>query len=432
MSANIGSQGTGYSKDEKKGHTLAGIRRPVKHVRPRKCFIHKLPSELLCEIFMICGDPNPMTDYPRDYLMHSHDGPQFRYRFSRMVVTLGYVCSRWLHATRGCPPLWTLVDVAFPQPRDVVALRLCLECSAGLPLALQICETEKTPKDMDVCRSFMRLVAAHPHRWAEISIGLDLAYDILDPLLALPSGAFASLAKTSVHLLGRDEPFGCFPDFSLMKLFYSSPALRTVEWWCDPYDKPHITSAPMDQLTHIGLKYFRPEHLFDLLRSCPRLEVLQVSLQPSMQTLASRIPESEWLPAGAPAITLLYLRAMALCGLVDWSRLYDCLIVPSLRRLELNQSGVQASAIEGMLQRSASQLQLLTLFRPFKGWMDKIEKLLHSPAMASLRIVRYEIYVNTARRPDWETGDISPFIPLQVDVYTARSLIAEEAYKRLS
>ncbi|KAL1731739.1 hypothetical protein EV714DRAFT_283261 [Schizophyllum commune] len=363
--------------------------RPRYFTRPAKPYINNLPNELLCEIIALCGDPNATFDYPRDPRMHS-SGTDItpRHSYSGATMTAGYVCLRWFTATRGCPTLWTLVDLMFLQQRHVVVMRLCLRYSAGLPLTLRLDEMATADTTIGVIRLLMNAVVQNAGRWKELSISLDTR---------------------------------------LWQLIYGSPILRRLEWWDDPFDLLSAWSAPLGRLTHVGVKHIQPKHFILLLRHCPHLEVLQAVIEPSIED--SRIPNTELLPMDTELITLKNLRLLMLNGLEDYSRLYARLHVPALCRLELHGSGVQAEAIRDMLRRSDATLRMLTLFWPLKGWADDIKALLRYSEMRNLTIFRYVPCIGVWQTALSETIDLSPFVPSRVKVFTSHYRVAEDAYK---
>ena len=160
---------------------------------PHPCFIHRLPTELLCAIFMMCGDPNNLFAYPRDEQrdwkrLRSDDAYSF---YIEEIMIIECVCWRWFTISRGYPRLWTLVDVSLPRPCDVAALKLSLAYSRGLPLTLRIFDHyHSRGSSYESCAEFLTLVARNAGRWREISIIMvrapGAAQRILSPLLDLP------------------------------------------------------------------------------------------------------------------------------------------------------------------------------------------------------------------------------------------------------
>ncbi|TRM68933.1 hypothetical protein BD626DRAFT_624386 [Schizophyllum amplum] len=401
--------------------------RPTSHVRERRdtCCIHRLPTELLCAIFLMCGEPNPKFMYPRDRHMHYIKAKTRLHTYNQAAVILGRVCSRWLIVTRGCPALWTMFDVFYPRPRDIVGLKLCLEYSAGLPLSLQL---EEGPgvlyRRPNVCRQLMRMVADSACRWQEMSINLYDASDILDPLLSLPRGSFSCLTRASLCLRNIDRS-QVRPDGRLWDLFYGSQSLRAVDWWDHRYHPLHMTTPPIQHLTHIGAHSIRPDHLINILQVCLQLEVLQAFVQ-STEPVFLGAPDAHLLPVVGDII-LPRLRILMLSGMRDWSRLYRVLTVPALDRLETCAAGVQASHIEGMLTRSSARLTMLTLHWPQPGYGDETSALLRSSPLQHLKILRYA--KDDRPRNESDNYDPRPYLPAAIRLFTASSEDAEAAYR---
>ncbi|KAL1749254.1 hypothetical protein HDZ31DRAFT_27977 [Schizophyllum fasciatum] len=399
--------------------------------RPTEGFVHKLPPEVLCQIFLMCGDWDNTHIYPRDRFMHSYGGRAARFCFSRMAATISHVCSRWLHVSRANPAFWTLVDLKVLEPHDVMVMRLCLQYSAGRPLVLRLEEFSASNNPISVCRQLMRIVSETPGRWQELTILMRDAVDALDSVLTLTNGLFTSLERVRLDLRvrGYDE-WSIRLDSRFWQLLYTSPNLREVEWWGDPYDDLSASSAPLQQLTQVVVKGIQPKHFIDLLRSCPQLEAIQACVVRALRDL--RIPDIDIFPSSTRSITLKKLRVLMLHGLEDYSRLFPILIVPALSRLELRQSGVQAAAIESMLLRSDAALRMFTIHCPCTGWLDDIQGLLQSSAMQSLRIFRYDPCVGVWRQSDYETLDIASFVPAHVKVFTSEYAVSEAAYRKLA
>ena len=167
--------------------------------------INELPVEILCEIFGLCGDEISGFDYPRDRLMHhSANSPHDLQTYSEAIFTITRVCSRWSRVSRGCPTLWTRIEMPSPRSFDYIFFRLCLKLSAGLPLTLRL--NDALPKNRTrhpparYCRSILRRVAATAPRWKEISIRLTRDVDALDRFRTLPPGSFVSLEQASMRL----------------------------------------------------------------------------------------------------------------------------------------------------------------------------------------------------------------------------------------
>ncbi|TRM55429.1 hypothetical protein BD626DRAFT_526994 [Schizophyllum amplum] len=382
--------------------------------RRRVCFFHRLPTELLCAIFILCGKIDDLSAHPRDPRMDPYSICVKVAPYCRTVYFLGRVCARWLSVTRGCPQLWTMVDLPFPQKRDVTVLALCLRYSAGLPMTLHINDNRlytDRRRNIDACRRFMRMVASNAHRWVGIHIYIrqesPKVSDIFEPLYSLPTGSFASLEHATIR------PGWRFIDDSteaaalrLWDTFYTSSLLRTAHWALVPVRAP----APvLEQLTHVGVHVILAEDVMDLLRACPRLEVFQGTVVPPSNVIPGR-NDGYLIPIVTTPIILSHIRILVLSGMYDWTHLFDGLSTPLLDRLEMCNTGIQANTIESMLSRSRAQLVMLALRHTYYG-----------------NIFVYDRYDKAHRDSDVEPEDFdpSPYLPQTI-------ILADNAYYKLT
>ncbi|TRM55490.1 hypothetical protein BD626DRAFT_468702 [Schizophyllum amplum] len=401
---------------------------PVLHWH--QSFIHRLPTELLCCIFLMCGEPSPVASYPRDDHMHRADVDWNHFcQYSRSAVLLGRVCSRWFTVTRGFPRLWTVFDVGAPFGLDFVALQLCLRHSANLPLSLRIRDYTSLPSENDLVSKLLKhlmcIVANHAGRWEEISLHVLAVKDILDPLLALPHGAFSCLARASLITEERRQPTSDDPIVLLWKAFHSQPSLRVVEWPDIPLNFVDLGNDPLlKNLTHLGMGAVAQHDLLSLLRHCPLVQVLQASiLHRSSNEITLRSPLT---------VRLRRLRQLILTGSDDMTAIYSSLVVPALRRLDLSTTKVQHEAIIDMLTRSTAHLVMLTLHCSTYEHRDNIAALLQDQSLQQLKILRYDIRTVF---PNWRTDDasydLSPFTSPGVEFFIDWQ-DAEDAYKTVT
>ncbi|KAL1716202.1 hypothetical protein EV715DRAFT_205820, partial [Schizophyllum commune] len=389
--------------------------------------INRLPNELLCAIFFVCGDPSPASAFLRDPTMHdSHINPLNLKSYSRNVVLLGVVCSRWYHVTHGSPALWTLVDVEYPARYATNILKRCLAHSSGLPLTLWISESvnpRSYMKGEDPDPRFMDLVAANAQRWKEISIELCDRRDALKPLIALPSGAFSILSRARIEFF-RLEAQESSLDTQLWRSWLTSPMLSSVDWVDTEHIRSGLAVAPLERLTSIGMHSAEPAMLACVLNVCISLETLLVEIKP--HALRRSIPLTLTFP-----ICLPHLRTLMLCGPYNWTPLFSKLTLPSLDRLELSRQHIRGRDIEGMLQRSCAHLRMLTIFWPVLNQADHILALVRSASLRDLKVLRYQCSTPGGADQGWEDAfDLRPFVPVQV-LYTTDANEAEHLYAGL-
>ncbi|KAL1724663.1 hypothetical protein EV714DRAFT_240545, partial [Schizophyllum commune] len=342
--------------------------------------IDRLPNELLCAIFLLTGDPSPVSGFPRDPDMHDDGINPFAVRlYSKAAVTIGRVCSRWMGLTRGFPALWTLVDVAFPAAESTTILKRCLEYSAGLPLVLWISRSVDVGAcDRKIDPRFMRLVATNAHRWIEISIEMFNEHDALQPLIALPAGSFSALRRARLTFWGRGSTDRS-ADTLLWNVFHTSPQLVSLDWNHAEHIQSGLALAPLHQLTELGLHFAQPDTLVPILRSCTSLEVLLIGIHPTWKIMGNEGPISLQLSAHLPRLRVLTCR-----GPYDWAQLFSLLYVPALVRLDLGHMDVNVVDIEMVLRRSSARLMMLTIYRPAINQADNIIALLRSSILQGL------------------------------------------------
>ncbi|KAL1716255.1 hypothetical protein EV715DRAFT_275222 [Schizophyllum commune] len=393
--------------------------------------INRLPNEILCHIFGLCGGTIPGFDYPRDSRMHVGTVKPRLQPYPTSLICITRVCSLWSRVSRSCPTLWTLVEVPFPRPVDLIFINLSLELSAELPLTLRL-NGMLTPVGIQnppvvFCRSFMSLVASTASRWKEVSITLSANLDVLEPLRILPAGCFTSLERASIQLR-NGGPLQARPENDLWRILGPSASLRVVDFWDDPRRPPlRIASMPLRNITHLGVNQIRNNELKDILAACPRVEVLQVKL--GFISMTPGQPDTYALPMPS-SITLGRLRVLMLSGQRDWQPLYDCLTAPRLDRLDISGAGVQADAIEGMLDRSSTKLRMLTLHDIHPNDLDDAANLLLCGHLRELRILRVEVF-KPDPMPPGSTADFDPrpFLGLQAAkcLFTSKFRAAEDA-----
>ncbi|KAI5885370.1 uncharacterized protein SCHCODRAFT_02593878 [Schizophyllum commune H4-8] len=385
------------------------------------CVINRLPTELLCTIFMMCGDPNGLFAYPRDERMDPTSTSVRTLSYIQATVKLGRVCSLWFTVTRGTPQLWTVIDVALPQPCDVAALRLGLKHSQGVPLALRINDYMFTPsrlRNTKVCVQFMELVASSAHRWGEISIIMKYepptVCEMMAPLLELPEDSFVSLKRAMLRLHGG--AWEGSPTVRLWTKFHASPTIREVQWYCQRFSAP---PSLLHRLTHVGVNSIMAGEIMGLLQECPQLEVLRANVKPAPDKFPG-LDDGRLFPKLPTPVMLLHLRTLILSGMYDWTNFFGGLTAPRLDQLQMCVAGIQASPLCAMLRRSSARLRTLAFRWLYHESNDDIAALLQSPEMDYLTCFCYDPYTELGEEPD--PFDPSLYLPPRAIIY-AKTLI---------
>ncbi|TRM70492.1 hypothetical protein BD626DRAFT_544813 [Schizophyllum amplum] len=272
----------------------------------------------------------------------------------------------------------------------------------------------------------MRLIASTAHRWEEISIILfhepPKTLDVIQPLLALPRDSFASLKRAMLRF--EHDRRGSAAS-RLWEMFYASPALRTVQL---SYIRMQAPPSILRQLTRLGVNVIGSDEVMDLLRACPQLEIFQAIVQPPSHIFPG-IEDGYLIPIVPTPIVLPHLRVLMLSGLYDWSHFFEGLAAPRLDRLDMNQTGIQADAVQGMLQRSCAQLRMLALRSIYAGNDSEIVALLRCDELRHLEILRHVPYEGYDDPPD--LFDPSPYLPPGIALVTRAYEEAENAYQSM-
>ncbi|KAL1749222.1 hypothetical protein HDZ31DRAFT_79069 [Schizophyllum fasciatum] len=391
--------------------------------QPRNCYIDRLPTEILCAIFMMCGETDEIFFYPR-YDFETRKPPPPVMPYSQAAVLLGYVCTRWFTATRCYPRLWTMVDVSYPQSSDVALLGLCLRYSNGFPLVLRFNGRHYKPprvRNTQAYPQFMRLVASAAHRWEEISFVVTAhpfeAFDGIKYLLELPPDAFSSLRRAMLHLC--DDP-QCASQ--LWTMFFESPVLHMAQWFGNRIQIPSST-----RLTHVAANFMPPEIVMDFLQSSPQLEVLRAIIH-SDEAYFLGVNDGVCIHNMPVPIRMPNLRVLMMSGMYDWSNLLNGISVPLLTRLELGFAGMQVGMVEAMLQRSNARLVMLGIQSIYIEDKDRSIALLGSALLQSLSIFFYQRHGTHMDSDSPKYFDPIPFLPQQLVLFTKDYTQADNMY----
>ncbi|KAL1674550.1 hypothetical protein EV122DRAFT_254468, partial [Schizophyllum commune] len=357
------------------------------------CFVERLPNELLCAIFILCGSTvTDVSAFPRDMVVH--DVVTNYQPYSKTAIMLGRVCSRWLIVTRGYPALWTLADIGYPGRKDLNILGCCLRYSAGLPIALQICDS--IPVDNDgkgVDHRLMLLIAANAPRWKELYVDLLGDGDALKPLLGLPAGSFTSLDRALIRVRYWDTTASS-PDTLLWLSIFTSPNLRHADM-----DNVHHCLENLEVLLIHG-DAIDPWDLWDI-------ESLDPVHLPRLKTLILSGTSSRWTP------------------------LFRRLDIPALVRLEIFQGSVYSEEFEDMIMDSSAHVGMMAFHDLESSQADYIIDLICSPALQSLRILCCERCGDHSLGEEGVPFDFRPYVPSHITVFTTEAMQAEAAYRSL-
>lgn len=125
--------------------------------------VDRLPNEMLCAIFLMCGDRSLASHFQRDPVMHDSGlNPNEVKLCNKTAFILGHVCLRWFEAAHGCPALCFMVGVDYPRREATYALERRLKYYAELLFtALKMASihfhrqaVEEYDEDTKLCRLF--------------------------------------------------------------------------------------------------------------------------------------------------------------------------------------------------------------------------------------------------------------------------------------
>ncbi|KAG6848270.1 hypothetical protein H0H93_001663, partial [Arthromyces matolae] len=303
-----------------------------------------IPPELLELIFWECLDPEKMVKSQQQEVP--------------VLLHLAQVCRYWRMVALSVPALWSSLDAPYDGGRisenNLRLLRLWLERSKNHPLTVQL------PTQFDITQN-RHLV----------KLPLDISQDP-NPVI-FDSSAVEELSRMgkllNASLLQRIEFWHAKPGDSLAmgdlspclfaETLTSIKSLREIVWSCyvphNVHDLqwPFLCSVTIDQVTTSA------NNCLLFLSQCPRLEKFHLGCY-----------QNSWEPL-REAITLPFLHFLHLETQdpenIDTGELLDCLILPSLRSLEISPPKDDLT-LNRLGARSSCQLTNFTLI----DWLDTI------------------------------------------------------------
>ncbi|KAK0195985.1 hypothetical protein F5146DRAFT_997471 [Armillaria mellea] len=290
----------------------AGAARPL-------ALVHKLPLELLFEIFTLT------IDHPFNV-------------FTGGPWTLGRVCRNWRRIAWSCPALWASFYVprlSFSKEKVSIALlNGVLQRSGCADLTFAV--------DFDyLCGSHKLLVDCllpHISRWKSASF----VHARPDAIVSSFSGRAHPQPFQLVSLsLGFVEPTYLDSVTEACNVFREAPRLKTLRLSV-PHEIlwPRSIQLPWAQLTHLILDLRKPgavRKCIDTLALCPRIEVFE-----------DQNTDTDWSNVNTNIVTLPAIRSLHLRS----SCILKYLTCPSLDDLTLpsNALNAQTSAVLEMMQ----------------------------------------------------------------------------------
>ncbi|KAG9041445.1 hypothetical protein FS837_012258 [Tulasnella sp. UAMH 9824] len=232
--------------------------------------LHQLPIEIFVQI--LTGVLGPFQT--RGWSRRTHLG---------RLVTLCRVCKRWREVIRSAPPLWTTIDIFDPAATTSAAISL----SANHPLNILGASSPGSIRFWgDVperWKEFSDTVIIHSTRWRSIQLNV-AASEVALAIMNAPAPRLQSLElKSSVQCRVYIEDGGDM--FQATRPHLRRLGLHGVAVPWRPW-----TLGGLRHLSLSGLGEFAPsyEEMLGILRECPRLEELALSLRSIANVEASR------------------------------------------------------------------------------------------------------------------------------------------------
>ncbi|ESK84152.1 hypothetical protein Moror_17021 [Moniliophthora roreri MCA 2997] len=299
-----------------------------------------VPIEILVEIFELCQSNG------------FHDDPSVP-----SLSRISSVCQRWRAVTMAAPHLWAKIALWNPQETHELMVKQWLERSQGCPLTLAIRHSASEPSvGWDVVAKstgqIFALFLRHIHRWRSLTMSTNkiiLLPDILPIVEEAPLLVHVDISNKELHI----HPSAV----SFWKSLFSQSSLRRVrchgpipEWKGYP---PSMADCHWERLTHISGHFVVDDIFVDALSRCQGLEELELSKLTASDT-AILLPHLCVLSR----LCVLKLR----CRDTAAAQLVSQLVVPNLRRLDVNLGqGYLASWVD-LFDRSRCVLDTLRLW----------------------------------------------------------------------
>ncbi|KAJ7750815.1 hypothetical protein B0H16DRAFT_1549223 [Mycena metata] len=204
--------------------------------------IRRLPSELLVDIFGLCGDSSPtITDFNGVFApLHT----ELARLAHAPILTLSQVCARWHGIALGTPALWARIDLegalwtAPHRFEDIISLlRSVLERSADHSLSVTVTSEGGT----SIHAPALDLLVHHSHRWREaqfICPFSDLAH------LSRLENKLPRLRHLELFCWGDDGVLG-------FNIFKNAPRLKRVDFSGNTEIIGSASILPLEQLTEL-------------------------------------------------------------------------------------------------------------------------------------------------------------------------------------
>ncbi|TRM58532.1 hypothetical protein BD626DRAFT_539971 [Schizophyllum amplum] len=325
--------------------------------------IHRLPVELLSQIFMHCLEFEGAVMLCTATLDRLHQ-----------PMILSHVCALWRDLAIDLPALWRRLSLRACNGRnDQYQLgRLFIARARNLPLLVEYSDLFRR----DICPCALDLIVEN---LAIISqLDLCLTQSSVRRLSIFPTDVTPSLELLSVQACPGEEEHVQLS--MLQRVYTTSPKLRALSW-ASPEFPPNV---PWSQLVDLCISYHCPishSTLAYILSSTPRLQELSVTVCP--------ITQVDVIPSRAIFHSHLRRLDLAVDGPLD--AIFEALCVPVLESLRLlsgpaaGWSFADESVLVEFLNRTTGGLESLVLNFPYALSVQCLLSCLSLPQSSCIR-----------------------------------------------
>ncbi|KAJ7465089.1 hypothetical protein FB451DRAFT_1402805 [Mycena latifolia] len=317
--------------------------------------IHKLPAELLVEIFRIVGGV-PMT----------------RNRQIKQLHALSQVSSYWRKLAHTTPQLWTepLYAMLKTTPTDeyLAGVRRWLERSAPLPVPV-ILDTDRTSPDPE---ALMEVLATAAHWWQEV----DFRLKSMSMLSRIPPNSLETLEQLTLRSPDTESP-------ASVVTFLNAPRLRQLD--LITRRATLLLPMPWSQLTKIAVNHPSPQACLDAFVQCTN--IVSVTFEtfswPALPDLSSR---------GITTLSQLENLVLYFFASLDPREYFipflTCLAFPALKNLNLSLifAHTWASAEFTQFQKRSPNIECLSIDNSNISGSELLTVLQHASSLVELHM----------------------------------------------
>jgi hypothetical protein len=288
--------------------------------------IRRIPSEMLCEIFLYCLEDR--SDYRA---------------VEKAPFQLSFVCNKWRRVVISTPQLWSYIFIRRgPIVMEILQTWLLRSGTSPLTLIYELDDYENF-----YCYDYyIDAIIPHSHRWKVVEfVMIAEGYKFLEDRFTDIKGNLPMLERLRLRSLGAyPEP---------MTVFETAPRLHALEL---TKMKPTLCLFPWHQLKHCHIRRFPIVQFPHMLRQCTNLTHCTLD-DPDVHVT---IPGTSMTP-----LVHSQLQSMTLNwhGAYDPRLLFNNLVLPALRNLEIHfvYGGTQLTQtyLSSFLNRSSCNLQRL-------------------------------------------------------------------------